>query len=91
MSNYQQLSNGKSLEIIHQIINQAKKNITGIGHSWFLWGTMIFLASLSNYFFVPIGYGSILIGYTIPGLLLRPRYKISTISSKNNSGFYNGI
>ncbi len=91
MSNYQQLSKGKILEAIHQMIEQAKTNIPGTGDMWRMNGPMIFLAPLSDNFLVPIGYGSILIGYTISGILLRPQYKISTISSKNNSGFYNGI
>ena len=69
MSNDQQLSNEKSLEIIHQMINQAKTNITDNGLSWLLWGIMIFLASLSTYFFLYIGSDNIFLGWNIFGIV----------------------
>ncbi len=52
MSNHQSLSKEKSLEIIQQMINQAKSNITDNGLGWLLWGTMIFAASLLTFFFI---------------------------------------
>lgn len=52
MLNDQQLSKEKSLEIIQQMINQAKSNITDNGLGWMLWGTMIFVASLLTYLFI---------------------------------------
>ena len=67
MSNDQQLSNEKSLAIIHQMINQAKTNITDSGLSWLLWGTMLFLASLSTYFFINIGASNLFLGWNIFG------------------------
>ena len=85
MSNDQQLSNEKSLEIIHQMINQAKTNITDNGLSWLLWGIMIFLASLSTYFFLYIGSDNIFLGWNIFGIvtiilllydILRPKKKL---------------
>jgi hypothetical protein len=69
MSNDQQISNEKSLEIIHQMISQAKTNITDSGLSWLLWGTMIFLASLSTYFFLYIGSDNIFLGWNIFGIV----------------------
>ena len=52
MSNDQSLSKEKSLEIIQQMISQAKSNITDNGRGWLLWGTMIFVASLLTFFFI---------------------------------------
>ncbi|MEO7307827.1 MAG: hypothetical protein ABIR78_03725 [Ferruginibacter sp.] len=69
MSNDQQLSKEKSMEIIHQMINQAKTNITDSGISWLLWGTMIILASLSTFIFMHIGAKNIFLGWNIFGLV----------------------
>ncbi|HMK05478.1 MAG TPA: hypothetical protein VK489_14855 [Ferruginibacter sp.] len=85
MSNDQQLSKEKSLEIIHQMINQAKTNITDSGLSWLLWGTMIFLACLSTYFFIDMGADNVFLGWNIFGIvtivllaydLFKPKRKI---------------
>jgi hypothetical protein len=67
MPNDQQLSGEKSMEIIQQMINQAKANFTDSGLSWLLWGTMIFLASLSTYFFIDLGSETIFLGWNIFG------------------------
>ncbi|MGB4845001.1 MAG: hypothetical protein WBP16_11080 [Ferruginibacter sp.] len=69
MSNNQQLSNSKSLEIIHQMIEQAKSNITDSGLSWLLWGTMLFLTSISTYIFIDIGSDNIYLGWNIFGIV----------------------
>jgi len=69
MSNDQQLTSEKSLEIIHQMINQAKTNYTDSGLSWLLWGSMIFLASLSTYFFMDIGAHNVFLGWNIFGAI----------------------
>ena len=69
MSNDQQLSNEKSLEIIHQMINQAKSNFTDNGLSWLLWGMMIFISSLSTYFFIHIGSDNLFLGWNIFGVI----------------------
>lgn len=69
MTNDQELSKEKSLEIIHQMINQAKTNFTDSGLSWLLWGIMIFLASLSTYFFMYIGSDNIFLGWNIFGIV----------------------
>jgi len=68
MPNEEQLTNQKSLEIIQQMINQAKTNITDNGLGWLLWGTMIFLASLSTYIFIYIGSANIFLGWNIFGI-----------------------
>jgi len=67
-TNRDELSNEKSLEIIHQMINQAKTKINDSGNEWILWGSMIFLASLSTYFFIETGYRYIFLGWNIFGL-----------------------
>jgi hypothetical protein len=69
MSNDQQLSNERSLEIIHQMINQAKTNISDSGNSWLLWGTLLFLTSLSTFIFIHIGAENIFLGWNVFGLL----------------------
>jgi len=68
MSDDQQLSKEKSLEIIQQMIHQAKSNITDSGIGWLVWGTLIILASLSTYIFINIGAGDIFMGWNIFGI-----------------------
>lgn len=68
MENDQQLTNQKSLEIIQQMIAQAKTNISDNGLGWLLWGTMIFLASLSTYFFINADAADIYLGWNIFGV-----------------------
>jgi hypothetical protein len=69
MPNDQQLSNEKSMEIIHQMINQAKTNITDSGLSWLLWGTMIFIASLCTYYLLHTGADNIFLAWNIFGIV----------------------
>lgn len=69
MSNDQPISNEKSMEIIHQMINQAKTNITDNGLSWLLWGSMLFLTSLSTFCFITLGAENIFLGWNIFGLV----------------------
>jgi len=69
MENDQKLSNEKSLEIIKQMINQAKTNMTDNGLSWLLWGTMLFLASLSTFIFINIGSDNLFLGWNIFGAI----------------------
>ena len=68
MENEQPLSNEKSLQIIQQMISQAKSNITDNGLGWLLWGTMIILASLSTWFFIYTGSGNIFLGWNVFGI-----------------------
>lgn len=44
-----QLSGAESLALINQMISKAKNEITDNGFGWLLWGSMIFLASISTY------------------------------------------
>lgn len=67
MSNDQPLSNEKSLEIIHQMINQAKSNITDSGLSWLLWGTMLFLTCIATYIFIDIEASYTFLGWNVFG------------------------
>jgi hypothetical protein len=67
MPNDQQLSNEKSLEIIHQMIQQAKTNITDSGLSWLLWGTMLFLTCIATFVFIDIDAKNIFLGWNVFG------------------------
>ncbi len=69
MPNDQQLSKEKSMEIIHQMISQAKTNITDNGLNWLLWGSMLFLTSLATFCFITIGAKNIFLGWNIFGLI----------------------
>ncbi|MBL7702376.1 MAG: hypothetical protein JNM14_09005 [Ferruginibacter sp.] len=68
MEKDQKLSNEKSLEIIQQMISQAKANISDNGLGWLLWGSMIFLASLSTYFLIHADAAEIYWGWNIFGI-----------------------
>lgn len=68
MLNDQQLTKEKSLEIIQQMINQAKSNITDNGLGWLLWGSMIILASISTFIFIEIGADKTFLGWNIVGV-----------------------
>ena len=69
MPNEQPLSKEKSLEIIQQMINQAKSNITDNGLGWLLWGTMIFAASLLTWFFIYTNADNIFLGWNFFGII----------------------
>ena len=69
MAKDQQMTNQQSLEIIQQMIAQAKTNITDSGFGWLLWGTMIFLTCISTYIFIDIGSENIFLGWNIFGLV----------------------
>jgi len=68
MENDQQLTNQQSLEIIQQMINQAKTNITDNGLGWLLWGSMIIFASVSTFVFIQTGAKDIFLGWNIFGI-----------------------
>lgn len=69
MSNDRHLSKEESLSIIHQMIQQAKANITDNGFHWLLWGILLFLTSVSTYVFIDIGAENIFLGWNIFGAL----------------------
>lgn len=84
MEHEQELSKEQSLEIIHQMINNAKTNITDNGMGWLLWGSMIFLASLCTYFLAEVSYEHLFLAWNIFGIItiillayemFRPRQK----------------
>ncbi|MEO6404235.1 MAG: hypothetical protein ABIY51_05520 [Ferruginibacter sp.] len=67
--NNEDLTGMESLAIIHKMINQAKNKVNSNGNEWIIWGTMIFLASLSTYFFSEFGYPQLFLGWNIFGIL----------------------
>ena len=67
MENKKQLSNEESLQIIHQMINQAKTNLTDSGFHWLLWGVLLFLTSISTFIFLEIKAENIFLGWNIFG------------------------
>jgi hypothetical protein len=69
MSNDQPLSNEKSMEIIQQMISQAKTTVTDDGVGWLVWGTMNILASVSTYLFIEADAKNIFLGWNIFGIL----------------------
>ena len=69
MPNDQQLSKEKSLEIIQQMINQAKSNISDNGLGWLLWGSMIIAASVSTYIFIEVDAKQTFLGWNIFGII----------------------
>src|SRR5687768_2891531 len=69
MNNEQGLSGDKSLEIIHRMINNAKSNITDDGIGWLIWGSMIFLASVTTYILMEINHRMIFMGWNIFGII----------------------
>lgn len=67
------------------MINQAKTNFTDNGLSWLLWGMMIFISSLSTYFFIHVGSDNLFLGWNIFGVvtiillfydIFRPKKKV---------------
>ncbi len=68
MPNEKQLTHENSLALIHQMIGQAKANITDNGVNWLLWGSMLFLSSLSTYIFMDTGTKNIFLGWNIFGV-----------------------
>ncbi len=65
----EELSHEKSLEIIHQMINRAKTNISDNGLGWVLWGSMIFLASVATYILILYEYDKLFMAWNIFGLI----------------------
>jgi hypothetical protein len=63
------LSGEESFDIIHRMIGNARNNITDNGLGWLLWGSMIFLSSVSTFIFIQVGYKDIFLGWNIFGLI----------------------
>ena len=64
-----QLSEKESFDIIHQMISNARNNISDNGFGWLLWGSMIFLSSVSTYIFMQASYHDIYLGWNIFGII----------------------
>ncbi|MEO7263360.1 MAG: hypothetical protein ABIW38_00540 [Ferruginibacter sp.] len=65
----EKLSNQQSLEIIHKMISQARNQVTNDGNEWIIWGTLIFLASVTTYILIEIQYSVTFLGWNIFGLI----------------------
>lgn len=79
-----ELTREESLQIIENMIGNARKNIVDNGFSWLLWGTLIFLASLATYFLISTNSNSIFLAWNAFGAfaiiillynLIRPQKK----------------
>jgi hypothetical protein len=86
MNNEQELSGTKSLEIIHRMIHNAKSNITDNGIGWLIWGSMIFLASLSTYVLIEIDHRMIFLGWNIFGIIAVLLLFYDFVIKKKNAG-----
>jgi len=87
MEKDEQLSSEQSLAIIHQMISQAKTNITDSGIHWLLWGMMLFLSSICTYFFIDNGASQTFLAWNIFGaitiiLLIYDAFKPSKKAAK---------
>ncbi|MEO6583674.1 MAG: hypothetical protein ABIO05_05080 [Ferruginibacter sp.] len=69
MENEEMLSGEKSLQIIHQMISNAKTNLTDNGLGWLLWGTLIFLSSVATYFLILVNYHNLFLSWNIFGVI----------------------
>jgi len=67
MSNEEELSQERSLEIIHQMIAQAKANVKNNGTAWLWFGVMLFIACISTYVLIEVAYKNIFLGWNIFG------------------------
>ena len=64
-----QISKEESLRIIQKMITEARSSVTDSGLSWLLWGSMIFLASLSTFIFININAENTFLGWNIFGVI----------------------
>lgn len=68
-----QLSGEESLALINQMISKAKNEITDNGFGWLLWGSMIFLASISTYIIIEFKLDmNVFTGWNVFGLIAIP-------------------
>lgn len=68
-----QLSGAESLALINQMISKAKNEITDSGFGWLLWGSMIFLASMSTYVIIEFDLDvNLFTGWNVFGLIAIP-------------------
>lgn len=69
MLNDEELSSQKSLAIIQEMIQKAKTTYTDDGFGWLLWGSLIFVASLSTYFLKEYNYPNLFLAWNIFGII----------------------
>jgi hypothetical protein len=85
MNTDQELTSEKSLEIIHQMINKAKSNISDNGSGWLVWGSLIFMASLATYFLALFKYENLSMAWNIFGIVSIFLLAYDLIKSKKKS------
>lgn len=59
----------ESLQLIHQMIHNARSRIIDNGFSWLIWGTMIILASLTTFFLLEYEADNIFVGWNAFGII----------------------
>ncbi|MEO6818189.1 MAG: hypothetical protein ABI204_00575 [Ginsengibacter sp.] len=64
----QNLKHAESLRIIHEMIGNARSRIVDNGFGWLLWGSLIFLASLTTFFRIEAGAKDVYLGWNIFGI-----------------------
>ena len=64
----QNLKHEESLRIIHEMIGNARSRIVDNGFGWLLWGSLIFLASLTTFFLIQADSKDIFLGWNIFGI-----------------------
>lgn len=62
------LKHEESLRIIHEMIGNARSRIVDNGFGWLLWGSLIFLASLTTFFLIQADSEEIFLGWNIFGI-----------------------
>lgn len=65
----QNLEHAESLRIIHEMIGNARSRIVDNGFGWLVWGSLIFVASLTTYFLIEADSANIFLGWNTFGIL----------------------
>lgn len=58
MAQEKQMTHEESLELIQSMINTARHKVADDGFHLILWGVLVIICSLLNYFFLQAGYGN---------------------------------
>lgn len=59
MTQEKQMTHEESLELIQSMINTARHKVADDGFHLILWGVLVIICSLLNYFFLQAGYGNL--------------------------------
>ena len=78
------LKHEESLRIIHEMIGNARSRIVDNGFGWLLWGSLIFLASLSTFFLIEADTQDIFLGWNIFGIVAVLIFLYNFIRPKRN-------